>query len=74
MQVRVRYMFALRDRDSEDQQVVEVPAATTVFEVLRTLGLADLELLTALNGASVSDSTALKDGDELVLIPAIQGG
>ncbi len=72
--VRVKYVFGLRQRDSEGDQAVELPSTTTVFELLRKLGLSGLELLTAVNGASVADGTLLEDGDEVLLVPAIQGG
>ena len=74
MKVRVQYLFAIRDRDAEQTQTVEVAAGATVFDVLRLLGLSGLELLLAINGEAVADSTVLHDRDELVLIPAIQGG
>ena len=72
--VRVKYVFGLRRVDSEADQTLELPSTTTVFELLRRLGLSHLELLSAVNGAAVSDSAILEDGDEIVLIPAIQGG
>ena len=72
--VRVKYLFGLRHRDSEADQAVELPSTTTVFELLQKLGVSDLELLSAVNGTSVADSALLQDGDEIVLIPAIQGG
>lgn len=74
MTVRVRYLFGLRDRERENQRTLELAAGTTVFEVLQQLGLSSLELHPAVNGRSVPDTAALQDGDELILIPGIQGG
>lgn len=74
MKVRVRYLFALRDRERENEQTIEVPSGTTVFEVIQQLGLSTLELHPAINGCSVPDAAMLQDGDELILIPGIQGG
>lgn len=74
MKVRVRYLFGLRARAGENERTLEVPSGTTVFEVMREVGLSDLELHPAVNGRSVSDTTTLQDGDELILIPGIQGG
>jgi sulfur carrier protein ThiS len=51
-----------------------MPPGTTVFEALQRLGLSSLELHAAVNGESAADGTVLREGDELVLIPAIQGG
>lgn len=72
MTVRLRYLFGLSARDGV--QALEVPAGTTVFEVMQQLGLSTLELHPAINGRSVPDTATLQDGDELVLIPGIQGG
>jgi sulfur carrier protein ThiS len=74
VRVRVRYVFGLRDRDGERERMLSLPPRTTVFDVLQALGLSALELLPAVNGFTVQDSTVLSDGDELLLIPAIQGG
>jgi sulfur carrier protein ThiS len=74
VRVRVRYIFGLRDRDGERERTLVLPARTTVFEVLQMLGLSALELLPAVNGETVPDGSVLADGDELLLIPAIQGG
>ena len=74
IRVRVKYIFGLRRRDRETGQTVELPSTTTVFELLQKLGLSGLELLPAVNGMSVTDSTVLEDGDEVALIPAVQGG
>ena len=45
-----------------------------MFEALRRLGLSALELHAAVNGESAADGTVLRDGDEMILIPSIQGG
>jgi len=45
-----------------------------VFEALQHLGVSCLELHAAVNGESAADGTVLHDGDEMTLIPAIQGG
>jgi molybdopterin converting factor small subunit len=45
-----------------------------VFEALQRLGLSALELHAAVNGESAADGTVLRDGDEMILIPSIQGG
>ena len=74
MRVRVRYLFGIRGREGENERTLDVPPGTTVFEAMREAGLSSLELHPALNGRSVSDTTTLQDGDELVLIPGIQGG
>lgn len=74
VRVQVRYLFALRDRDRDGKSVVELIAGATVFDLLRALGLSGIEILTAVNGEASRDNAVLRDGDELTLIPAIQGG
>jgi molybdopterin converting factor small subunit len=41
---------------------------------MQRLGVSSLELHAAVNGESAADATVLRDGDEVTLIPAIQGG
>jgi len=75
MKVTVKYVFGLaRGRDGRDTMTLELPGGTTVFEVLQRLGVSSLELHAAVNGQSAIDGTVLRDGDEVTLIPAIQGG
>lgn len=73
--VTVRYIFGLaRAADGGDALSLELPPGSTVFEALRRLGLSALELHAAVNGESAADGTVLRDGDEMILIPSIQGG
>jgi sulfur carrier protein ThiS len=73
--VTVQYVFGLaRAGDGRDVQTLELPPGATVFEALRRLGLSALEIHAAVNGESAADGTVLRDGDEMVLIPSIQGG
>lgn len=75
MVVTVKYVFGLaRTADGRDTLALELPAGATVFEALRRLGLSALELHAAVNGESAADGTVLRDGDEVILIPSIQGG
>ena len=61
-------------RTARDALSLELPPGSTVFEALRRLGLSALELHAAVNGESAADGTVLRDGDEMILIPSIQGG
>jgi sulfur carrier protein ThiS len=73
--VTVRYVFGLaRAADGRDTLTVELPPGSTVFEAIRQLGLSALEIHAAVNGESAADGTVLRDGDEMILIPSIQGG
>jgi sulfur carrier protein ThiS len=73
--VTVRYVFGLA-AGPEGRPVtrLELPRGATLFEALQRLGVSGLELHAAVNGASAPDASVLQDGDEVVLIPAIQGG
>ena len=74
MLVKVRYVFGLVGTEGRDTVTVELQAGSTVFEAMRELGLSSLEVHAAVNGASATDGTVLHDGDEVLLIPSIQGG
>jgi sulfur carrier protein ThiS len=75
MVVRVTYVFGLaRGAGGRDAMRLELPGGATVFEALQRLGVSTLELHAAVNGESAADGRILRDGDEVTLIPAIQGG
>lgn len=75
MVVIVRYVFGLaRGAEGRDEIRLELPGGATVFEVMQRLGVSSLELHAAVNGESAADGTVLSEGDEVTLIPAIQGG
>ncbi len=75
MVVTVKYVFGLAQTGAGcDTLTLHFPGDATVFEVLQRLGLSSLELHAAVNGESAADGTVLRDGDEIALIPAIQGG
>jgi sulfur carrier protein ThiS len=75
MVVTVKYVFGLaRGPDGRDEIRLEVPGGVTVFEVMRRLGVSALEIHAAVNGESAAAGRVLRDGDEVTLIPAIQGG
>jgi sulfur carrier protein ThiS len=74
MVVSVRYVFGLSRLTDGDRIRLELPGGATVFEAMRRLGVSCLEVHAAVNGESAADATVLHDGDEMTLIPAIQGG
>lgn len=75
MLVTVKYLFGLaRGPAGCDEMRLELPRGATVFEAMQHLGVSSLELHAAVNGESAADATVLHDGDEVTLIPAIQGG
>ena len=72
---RVKYVFGLARGGGRPRHArLELPPGATVFEALRRLGVSALELHAAVNGESAADGTVLRDGDEVILIPSIQGG
>lgn len=75
MVVTVRYVFGVVPTGEGGSVTrLELPRSATVFEVMQRLGVSGLELHAAVNGESATDLTVLRDGDDLTLIPAIQGG
>jgi sulfur carrier protein ThiS len=75
MIVRVTYVFGLsRAAGERDTMTLDLPPGATVFEALQRLGVSCLEIHATVNGQTVPDGTVLRDGDEMLLIPAIQGG
>jgi len=75
MVVTVRYVFGLARRGAAREAIrLELPSGATLFEALQHLGVSSLELHAAVNGESARDGRVLQDGDELTLIPAVQGG
>jgi sulfur carrier protein ThiS len=75
MLVTVKYVFGLAcGPDGGDALRLELPGGATVFQAMQRLGVSGLEVHAAVNGASASDGTVLRDGDEVTFIPAIQGG
>lgn len=75
MIVRVRYVFGLAcGAEGRDERALELPGGATVFQAMQRLGVSALEVHAAVNGESAADATVLRDGDEVTLIPAIQGG
>jgi sulfur carrier protein ThiS len=73
--VTVRYLFGLAcGSEARPAATLGLAPGATLFEALQRLGVSTLELHAAVNGVSVADGTVLEDGDEVVLIPAIQGG
>lgn len=81
MKIQVRYFAVLRERLGMEAESIELPAGTDVaaavealasrHDVVRTLRG---RFQTAVNQEMVPGSTALADGDELVLIPPVAGG
>ena len=73
--VTVRYVFGLAcGPEARPPATLGLPTGSTLFEALQRLGMSALELHAAVNGVSAGDGTVLADGDEVILIPAIQGG
>jgi molybdopterin converting factor small subunit len=75
MVVTVRYVFGLAcGEEGREALRLELPAGATLFLAMQRLGVSSLELHAAVNGESAGDATVLREGDEVTLIPAIQGG
>ena len=79
MVVRVRLHTTLRRATPEgviDRLTLELSPQATVQTVLDTLGISVREdaILLVVNGRIAETATALTEGDEVRLIPAMSGG
>lgn len=81
MRIRVLYFAAARERAGLDREAVELAAGATLAELARELsdrhprlGALLPRLRFAVNEEFAPDSAALKDGDEVALIPPVAGG
>jgi molybdopterin synthase catalytic subunit len=74
MQIRVRLFAALRERAGTAE--LELPEGATVAQALARLGhvLDGVGAVMAVNRRYVDAETALREGDEVALIPPVSGG
>jgi molybdopterin converting factor small subunit len=74
MKVKVKLFASLRTL-GPDEQVLDLPAGTTIEDVIHILKIpATIRLLRIVNGEHRPVNHALKDGDDLALFPPIAGG
>ena len=74
MKVKVKLFASLRTL-GPDEQVLELPAGTTVDDVVHHLKIPETNrLLKIVNGEHQPADHPLKDGDDLALFPPIAGG
>jgi MoaE-MoaD fusion protein len=76
VRVTVRLFAGLRERAGFDERALELGDGATVAEIWPALELGDepAGLLYALNRTYTPADSALKDGDEVALIPPVSGG
>jgi molybdopterin synthase catalytic subunit len=76
MEVRVRLFAALRDRAGSDVVDLVLPQGAAVSEALDRLQAvtAGLRVVVAVNHEYATPDTALREGDEVALIPPVSGG
>ena len=74
MKVKVKLFASLRTF-GPDEQVLELPATTTIVDVIQQLKIpGTIRLLRIVNGEHRPEDHVLKDGDDLALFPPIAGG
>ncbi|SHI74581.1 hypothetical protein SAMN02745165_00743 [Malonomonas rubra DSM 5091] len=74
MQVRVKLVGVFKI-DRFRQEMCDYPEGITVMEVARQLGLSEKILGIALiNGVHSGFDSILQDGDDLTLMPILEGG
>ena len=80
IQVKVRCFSQVKYALKKDEIKLELEAGTTTVElekIIREKAAGKLDQVTlrvAINQKYVSDKTDLKNGDEVVFIPPVQGG
>ena len=81
MRIQILYFAVLRERLGREQEAIELPEDATVAGALAALSgrhpsIAGLlpRVQTAVNSAFAESTAALRDGDELALIPPVAGG
>ena len=80
MKVNVRYFASIRDLIGINEEVISIPAGSTVEYLSGTVKevyeqLKEVEkILIAVNGVYVSPETLLYDGDTVALFPPVSGG
>jgi len=77
--VTVRYFAVLRDRRGLGEETVSTECESVgefvrELVVMHRLDLAPALIRAAQDGAFVDDSTSLRDGAQLVLVPPVAGG
>ena len=74
MKVKVKLFASLRTF-GPDEQILELPAQTTIDEVVHILKIPEtIRLLKIVNGEHRPADHVLQDGDDLALFPPIAGG
>jgi MoaD family protein len=81
MKVRVKMFAMLREKSGGSEFELELPTTATVGDAISILrgkfpGIADLlpRAATAVNFVVADGATALREGDELALLPPVSGG
>ena len=81
MKVTVRFFALYRERTGVSERSWQLPDGATLADLLGEIrraypGLAppDVEIVTAVNEEYADGGVALRDGDEVALIPPVSGG
>jgi len=80
MRLTVRLFAGLRDRAGTDRLDVELPAGSTVADLLAAMGdtpvgpLAPRACVVAVNRTYAGPGDAIAEGDEVALVPPVSGG
>jgi len=81
MTVRVLFFSLLRDLAGTDRLALELPAPSNLGDAVAllrerfpSLGAWEGRLLLAVNGEYADRATELADGDEVAVMPPVQGG
>jgi molybdopterin synthase catalytic subunit len=81
MRIQIRYFAVFRERLGREEEEIDLPDGANVAAAIEHLAALHAPVQTlrgrfrvAVNHTMVAESTALRDGDELALIPPVAGG
>ncbi len=81
MRLRIRYFGSASDDAGTSEETIEIPDGTGIksvhdklSEMHPAIGKRWNNLLIAVNQSYVSGDTAVKNGDEIAIFPAVSGG
>jgi len=74
MVVTVRLFAGLRERAGSDRIMVELPDGALVSDLLKAMELAPRSCVVAINREYAGPAEAVREGDEVALVPPVSGG
>lgn len=74
MQIKYRVIGELKRKVGEAEGRLELPEETTIRKLLQALGIDENDLIVMVNDRKAEAGRALKDGDQVTIVPFAVGG